>query len=418
MRRRVFREGTLGIFIIVVLGALAGVLLWQRGLRIGGTGFSFAIELDDASGLDVGSPLRYRGIQVGTVRSVEASTGKVRVNVEVDKSDLAIPRDSIVETNQSGFLANTAIDIFPQTTLDAAPDLNPLAKDCNADLIICQGSVIAGTTGVDFTRLLRDSAEALDRFSDDEFLDNLNTTLTTVSTAADDIAALARSADEAIAKFDQPIADFSDTAQSINRAADQVSQVAISADSLILENKENLAQTLESISLASAEAQRLIADAQPFLDDGQLAANLKDLSSNAAETAANLRELSDQINDPNTITALRETLDSARATFANTQKITADLDELTGDPSFRSNIRSLVNGLSGLLSSAEEIEVLPSTILPEELNPNNLAKLKAPIKLPAIEELDQFEQQKINNDTPRTKQSPALKSDQQVNKAE
>jgi phospholipid/cholesterol/gamma-HCH transport system substrate-binding protein len=409
MRGRVFREGTLGIFIIVVLGALAGVLLWQRGLRIGGTGFSFIVELDDASGLDVGSPLRYRGIQVGTVQSVKAGTSKVRVSVEVDNSDLAIPRDSTVETNQSGFLANTAIDIFPQTSLDDAPDLNPIAKDCNADLIVCQGSIIAGTTGVDFTKLLRDSAEALDNFGNEEFLGNLNDTLISVSAAADDIGALAKTTNQAITNFEAPIAEFSDSAVAISRAADNVSQAAISADSLILENKEQLAQTLDSISLASAEAQRLIASAQPLLDDGQLAASLKELSGNAAETAANLRELSDQINDPSTIIALRETLDSARATFANTQKITADLDELTGDPSFRSNIRSLVNGLSGLLSSAEEIEVLPATILPKELNPDNLAKLKAPIKFPLIEDLNNFEQQKINNDTPDTKQSPALK---------
>jgi phospholipid/cholesterol/gamma-HCH transport system substrate-binding protein len=410
MRGRFFRESTLGIFILLVAGSLAGVLLWQRGLRLGAGGFSFTIELEDASGLDVGSPLRYRGIQVGTVKGVEASTGKVRVNVEVDDAGLVMPTDSIVETNQSGFLASTAIDIFPQTNLDEAPDLNPRASDCNGDLIICQGSIITGTTGVDFTKLLRDSTEALERFGDEEFLGNLNETLISVTAAADDIASLARSADDRMADFEQPIAEFSDTAAAITRAADQVGQVAISTDSLILENKEKLAATLDSISLASQEAQILIANAQPLLDDGQLAANLKDLSSNAAETAANLRELSDQINDPDTIIALRETLDSARATFANTQKITADLDELTGDPRFRDNIRSLVNGLSGLLSSAEEIEILPATILPEELEWDDVAQLKSSAKAGPVERDEDLEQ-KINNDTPDTRQSPALKLD-------
>ncbi|AFY69543.1 Mammalian cell entry related domain protein [Thalassoporum mexicanum PCC 7367] len=415
MRSRFFRESTLGIFILVVLGALAGVLLWQRGLRLGGRGFSFTIELEDASGLDVGSPLRYRGIQVGSVKGVEAATGKVRVNVEVDDSDLAMPVDSVIETNQSGFLASTAIDIFPQTDLDSAPDLDPLAQDCNSDLIICQGSVVFGTTGVDFTKLLRDSTEALERFGDEEFLGNLNSTLLSITAAADDIAALARSANNTIVDFDVPITEFADSAAAITRAADQVSLAATSADSLILENKEQLAQTLDSISAASEEAQRLIASAQPLLDDGQLSANLKELSSNAAQTAANLRELSDQINDPNTIIALRETLDSARATFANTQKITADLDELTGDPRFRDNIRSLVDGLSGLLSSAEEIELLPATILPEELELDNVAKLKSGLKLATPDEIDQlteFETQKINNDTPDTSQSPAIKLDE------
>jgi phospholipid/cholesterol/gamma-HCH transport system substrate-binding protein len=53
---------------------------------------------------------------------------------------------------------------------------------------------------------------------------------------------------------------------------------------------------------------------------------------------------------------IQQTLDSARSTFQNVQKITSDLDDLTGDPEFRENIRRLVNGLSGLVSSTQELQ--------------------------------------------------------------
>jgi len=53
---------------------------------------------------------------------------------------------------------------------------------------------------------------------------------------------------------------------------------------------------------------------------------------------------------------LQQTLDSARVTFQNAQKITSDLDELTGDPAFRENIRQLINGLSGLVSSTQQLQ--------------------------------------------------------------
>ena len=43
-------------------------------------------------------------------------------------------------------------------------------------------------------------------------------------------------------------------------------------------------------------------------------------------------------------------------TFQNAQKITSDLDELTGDPSFRDSIRQLIEGLSGLVSSTQQVE--------------------------------------------------------------
>ena len=62
------------------------------------------------------------------------------------------------------------------------------------------------------------------------------------------------------------------------------------------------------------------------------------------------------LNDPKTLLMLQQTLDSARTTFQNTQKITADIDDLTGNPEFRSNLRNLVNGLGKLVSSAEQLE--------------------------------------------------------------
>jgi len=48
--------------------------------------------------------------------------------------------------------------------------------------------------------------------------------------------------------------------------------------------------------------------------------------------SANLRDISNALNSPTNLLVLQQTLDSARVTFQNAQKITSDLDELTGDP--------------------------------------------------------------------------------------
>ena len=80
------------------------------------------------------------------------------------------------------------------------------------------------------------------------------------------------------------------------------------------------------------------------------------MTANAADTSANLKNISDTFSDPNTVVNLQQTLDSARVTFANAQKITADLEEITGDTNFRNNIRNLVDGLSNLLSSTKQLE--------------------------------------------------------------
>ena len=92
------------------------------------------------------------------------------------------------------------------------------------------------------------------------------------------------------------------------------------------------------------------------MTQGELIKNFETLSANAALASANLRDATKTLTDPKNAVVLQQTLDSARVTFENTQKITSDLDELTGDPKFRTNLRQLVNGLSSLVSSTQQIE--------------------------------------------------------------
>jgi phospholipid/cholesterol/gamma-HCH transport system substrate-binding protein len=77
---------------------------------------------------------------------------------------------------------------------------------------------------------------------------------------------------------------------------------------------------------------------------------------NAAEMSENLRDVSKSISDPQVILTVQKTLDSARVTFENAQKITSDVEELTGDSTLRNNVRKLVNGLSNLVSFTNQFE--------------------------------------------------------------
>jgi len=362
VQRKTLRDGALGLFIIGGVVAFGGALLWLRGLQLSSSKFTFTIKIADASGLNNGSVVRFRGVEVGRVTALTAQTEGVDVQVSIENSGLIIPKNSIAETNQSGFLGNTNIDIFPpQDKLAIDPKMNPIAKDCNADLIICQGGEIEGIRGVSFIALLKDSSATLRKINDQNLVDNLNETLVAAKATAKSIQKLTDSASKVIGTFEGQIVKFGDTADAISGAATKVGNVANSAQDLIEVNREKLAQTLDGIAATSNEARALLASAKPLLSDGKTIANLQQLAENAAETSANLRKVSGELNNPATMSALRETLDSARATFANAKKITADLDELTGDPKLRSNIRNLINGLGGLLSNAPNLDTIAPT---------------------------------------------------------
>ncbi|CAN1209898.1 ABC-type transport system involved in resistance to organic solvents, periplasmic component [Tumidithrix helvetica PCC 7403] len=381
MQSRSLRDGSLGLLILVGIFLFGGAIFWLKGLRIGDPQFSFVIKFPDTSGLDVGSPVKFRGVAVGKVQKIVAASANVEVTVVIENPKLAIPLQSSVETTQSGLLGGTSIDIFPQANIGSDSGFDPIAQNCNAQVIVCQGKTIEGERGVNFTQTLRETTLALRKVNEQGLIEKLSSTLQTVEATARSFKKLSETATRAISTFEGQASKFGDTATAIARAADQVTITASSADDLIQVNREKLAQTLDGIAAASREARSLIASAKPLLADGKFVESLQKLSENAAETASNLRKLTGEMNNPATIATLRETLDSARATFANAQKITADLDELTGDPKFRNNIRNLVNGLSGLLSTAPSLTVPPTAAnpAPDLKLPVEVAKSKSPV---------------------------------------
>ncbi len=412
MQRKTLRDGALGLFIIGGVVALGGALLWLRGLQLNSSKFTFTIKIADASGLNTGSVVRFRGVEVGRVTALTAQTEGVDVQVSIEDPKLIIPKQSVAETNQSGFLGNTNIDIFPpEDKLAIDPKMNPIAKDCNADLIICQGGQIDGVRGVSFIALLKDSSTALRKINDQNLVDNLNETLTAAKATAKSVQKLTDSANRMVGTFENQLTRFGDTADAISGAATKVGNVANSAQDLIEVNREKLAQTLDGIAATSKEARSLLASAKPLLNDGKLIANLQQLAENAAETSANLRKVSGELNDPATMTALRETLDSARATFANAKKITADLDELTGDPKLRSNIRNLINGLGGLLSNAPNLDSIApkaTNSLPSEPTASDHPNL--PVKLPSTVEVARNKVIKSTTEDDRFRREKSLDS--------
>jgi phospholipid/cholesterol/gamma-HCH transport system substrate-binding protein len=128
---------------------------------------------------------------------------------------------------------------------------------------------------------------------------------------------------------------------------------------LMAENRGTLVSTLENINQTS-ETLKVSVDQLPGTIDrfqrSRLLADLETLSANAAAASVNLKNASQSFNDPATITSLQQTLDAARATFQNAQKITADLDELTGDPAVRQQFKDVIKGFGQLLSSSEQLQ--------------------------------------------------------------
>lgn len=467
MRSRTVREGSVGLLILLGLGLFGGLILWLRGFSPGTRSFTAIVDFASVAGMQEGATVQYRGVNVGKIATINPGPNGVAVTIEITPADLLIPRDVVVETNESGLIGETYIDMIPVKLLPTNVAIaKPLDPQCEAQkLIICNDTRITGQVGITLEDLIRTTTEFTRVYSDPKFVNNLYALTQNAAVASAELAKLSRefstlpgtlkqelqtlsataatvanSANQTTAQASlaanqvaRTANDFSNTANQItlttrqlgntasditnevrttarrfgttadtitntarqfgatanefgsisarisgttdqySRTATQFGELAVSINGLVGENRTALVSTLNNFSQASGQLRDTLAAFSPTINkinttfsqinSEQLTRNLEAVtanaattSANAAEISANLQNLTARLNEPTTLLLLQQTLDSARATFENTQKITSDLDDLTGDPAFRDNLRNLVNGLGKLVSSTEDLE--------------------------------------------------------------
>ncbi|MBD2463843.1 MCE family protein [Oscillatoria sp. FACHB-1407] len=360
MRSRTIREGSVGLLILLGLGLFGLMVIWIRGLNPGNRSYRFIVEFANVGGMRAGAPVRYRGVNVGKITSIMPGSNVVDVEIEITPANLLIPRDATVEANQAGLIGETAVDITPVSVLPAEIDTNPLAADCAGSPIICDGDRLEGLVGVNFNELISATVRLTNLVTDPEFFGEIRTLARNTSDAAAGVATLSREVTRLTRTADRELAALSSSAsattRSVGLAADRFGLTANEINSLLAANRITLVSTLDNLNVASEQLQVLLSQFSTTLDSGEFIENLEILSANAAQASTNLRVLSESVGTQDNLLLLQRTLDSARATFENAQKITADLDELTGDPEFRQNIRDLVDGLSSLVSSTQQLE--------------------------------------------------------------
>ena len=97
MRSRTVREGSVGFLILVGIGLFGGLVLWLRGVQIGNRSYKFVVEFSSAQGMQIGTPVRYRGVSVGKVTALKPGSNGVDVLLEISPGNLVMSRDVAIE---------------------------------------------------------------------------------------------------------------------------------------------------------------------------------------------------------------------------------------------------------------------------------------------------------------------------------
>ena len=374
MRARTIREGSVGLFILIGLALFGGLVVWLRGLSFGQRQYRVQVDFENATGLLPGTSVSYRGVPVGQIINIAPGSETVAVEVEINRGDLLIPAQSVVKTSQSGLIGETTIAIQPPlaASLDNGSIAGPLASDCNSDVILCNGDRIDGIVGVNYEDLLESSqqisaalSEALaDPETIREILLNTRDISDNVVGLTGEVTLMAKELRTEIqpltSSAQQTLASVSGAAEQLEatsvRTSEQLNVTLTQVNGILSNNQDDLSVTLENISASTGQLRLALDTLTPVIQEGALVENIELLATNAAVASQNLRDISSTLNTSENLVLLQQTIESARDVFQSAQKIMADVDTLTGDPTLRSNVRELLNGLSDLVSFTGELE--------------------------------------------------------------
>lgn len=133
--------------------------------------YSFFIEFNNANGISKGTPIRMRGVNIGSIQSLKIQPNCILTLATINSSNIFIPKDSIIETNQTGLLNEAVIDIIPLASVISYKEGNvsPFSYSCESSKIICNKMYVTGDRGLNYDDLVRSTTRISQRFDDPRF---------------------------------------------------------------------------------------------------------------------------------------------------------------------------------------------------------------------------------------------------------
>ena len=199
--RRSVRDAIVGFTLIGGIIGFASTALWLRGVRLGSSHWTLTARFSDAAGLAERSPVTYRGILVGSVRSIAVTPEAVVVELEINNADLRLPLPVTATVGSSSLLGGSAkvALIGAGRPLEKDAPL-PRAAGCRADLQLCDGSSVEGREAASLSTVTETLQELLAQAQQERVIPHAAESLEQIDATAQEFEALTVQLQDELAK--------------------------------------------------------------------------------------------------------------------------------------------------------------------------------------------------------------------------
>jgi phospholipid/cholesterol/gamma-HCH transport system substrate-binding protein len=295
------REAIVGFSLLAAVSSAVGLSLWLRGLSLTRQYWSVQARFPQADGLAVRSPVVFRGVMVGTVRSVQITPEAVVAQLEITNPSLRLALPAAAQIGQVSLLggeSQVALVSGGRPLPGSAPD--PRSRSCDRQRMLCDGSTISGREGASLTNLTNLMYRMLEEVERESLVDKL----ATVATGID------KTAREATVFLQE------------GRGLVKDGKGLVQGGKGLVQGGIGMVQAIESS----------VQKAQPTI-------------SNLNASSAHLRQLMAALDNPKVVSDLQRTVANAERLTAQWEAVGGDVHRLTGDPAFRDGMRSVAVGL-------------------------------------------------------------------------
>ena len=257
--RRSVRDAIVGFTLIGGIIGFSSTALWLRGVRLGSSHWTLTASFNDAAGLAERSPVTYRGILVGSVRSISVTSESVVAELEINKADLRLPLPVTASVGSASLLGGSAQVALVSSGTPLPPDAPlPQAPGCQPTRQLCSGGTVVGQEVPSLSTVTATMQELLAQVQDERVIPN-------VAASLEQIEATTKSFELLTVRLQDELVKAAPVIRNLELATAHLNNIVASLDnpqtlSELQQTAANAAQLTATIDAVGGDVARLTGD--------------------------------------------------------------------------------------------------------------------------------------------------------------